>query len=106
LELPDDPQQRDAIAQADPARLRQVLLDLIENADKYSPEGRPILLKLQHDGNNAAIEVIDQGIGIPRRRTGCRVRTLSAGQQCTGENRFRSGTVTGEAAGGGHGRQH
>ena len=65
LELPDDPQQRDAIAQADPARLRQVLLDLIENADKYSPEGRPILLKLQHDGNNAAIEVIDQGIGIP-----------------------------------------
>ena len=65
LELPDNPQQRDAIAQADPARLRQVLLDLIENADKYSPEGRPILLKLQHDGNNAAIEVIDQGIGIP-----------------------------------------
>ena len=65
LDLPDDPQQRDAIAQADPARLRQVLLDLIENADKYSPEGRPILLKLQHDGNNAAIEVIDQGIGIP-----------------------------------------
>jgi signal transduction histidine kinase len=65
LELPDDPQQRDAIAQADPARLRQVLLDLIENSDKYSPEGRPIRLKLQHDGNNAAIEVIDQGIGIP-----------------------------------------
>ena len=34
LELPEDPTARDAVAQADPARLRQVLLDLIENADE------------------------------------------------------------------------
>ena len=66
LELPDNPQERDAAAQADPPRLRQVLLDLIENADKYSPAGRPIRLVLRQErGGGAAIDVIDQGIGIP-----------------------------------------
>ena len=43
-----------------------MLLDLIENADKYSPQGRPIRLVLrQESGGGAAIDVIDQGIGIP-----------------------------------------
>ena len=50
---------------ADPARLRQVLLDLIENADKYSPEDTPIRLVLRHTTSAALIDVIDQGIGIP-----------------------------------------
>ena len=47
LELPKDPTARDAVAQADPARLRQVLLDLIENAEKYSPEDAAIRLVLR-----------------------------------------------------------
>ena len=65
LELPDDPTARDAIAQADPPRLRQVLLDLIENADKYSPEHTPIRLVLRHTSGASFIDVVDQGIGIP-----------------------------------------
>ena len=65
LELPDDPAARDAIAQADPPRLRQVLLDLIENADKYSPNESPIRLVLRHSTDTSLIDVIDQGIGIP-----------------------------------------
>ena len=65
VELPDDPAGRDALVLADPARLRQVLLDLIENADKYSPEDTPIRLVLRHTTSAALIDVIDQGIGIP-----------------------------------------
>ena len=65
LELPDDPRARDAMAHADPPRLRQVLLDLIENADKYSPENTPIRLVLRHSTDASLVDVIDEGIGIP-----------------------------------------
>ena len=65
LELPENPIERDGIAQADPPRLRQVLLDLIENANKYSPANTPIRLVLRQEANGFAIDVIDQGIGIP-----------------------------------------
>ena len=65
LELPEDPTARDAVAQADPARLRQVLLDLIENAAKYSPEDAAIRLVLRQRDGASLIDVIDQGIGIP-----------------------------------------
>ena len=65
LMLPEDPEQRTVKVQADPARLRQVLLDLIENANKYSPPGRPIRLELHTTSSGGRIAVIDQGIGIP-----------------------------------------
>ncbi|MCB4390199.1 sensor histidine kinase KdpD [Synechococcus sp. MU1617] len=65
LELPEDPMARDAVAQADPARLRQVLLDLIENAAKYSPKDAAIRLVLRQRDGASLIDVIDQGIGIP-----------------------------------------
>ena len=65
VELPDDPTSRDALVLADPARLRQVLLDLIENADKYSPADTAIQLVLRATPDGGAIDVIDQGIGIP-----------------------------------------
>ena len=65
LELPDNPDQRTIEIQADAARLRQVLLDLIENADKYSPAQRPIQLTLEFTTVAAFISVKDEGIGIP-----------------------------------------
>ena len=65
LELPEDPEQRQVVVNADGDRLRQVLLDLIENADKYSPNEQPIRLVLQVNAEHALIQVIDQGIGIP-----------------------------------------
>ena len=42
-----------------------MLLDLIENAHKYSPEDTPIKVVLREDSQGPAIDVIDQGIGIP-----------------------------------------
>ena len=66
LELPvRSKPHRTWVALADPDRLRQVLLDLIENAHKYSPAGTAITARLSTANGMAVVEVIDQGIGIP-----------------------------------------
>ncbi len=50
---------------ADPDRLGQVLFNLIENAVKYSPQGGTVAVRWGHAGPYLAVEVSDQGIGIP-----------------------------------------
>jgi signal transduction histidine kinase len=49
---------------ADPDALEQALLNLIANAMKYSGDSRTIELRLRRHGGDAAIEVVDGGIGI------------------------------------------
>ncbi|WP_036215935.1 hybrid sensor histidine kinase/response regulator [Massilia alkalitolerans] len=49
----------------DPTRLFQVVLNLLTNAAKYTPEGGLIELQLACDGDMAEIRVSDNGIGIP-----------------------------------------
>ena len=49
----------------DPTRLSQVVLNLLTNAAKYTPEGGLIELQLSCDGGMAEIRVSDNGIGIP-----------------------------------------
>jgi signal transduction histidine kinase len=56
---------RPVTAVVDPAAVRQVLLNLLDNAVKYGPAGQTIRLELQLDGTWAAISVEDQGPGIP-----------------------------------------
>jgi two-component system OmpR family sensor kinase len=51
----------------DAARLRQLLLNLVENAVKYTPEHGAVSLALTKVGTNAAIRVGDTGIGIPKK---------------------------------------
>ncbi|WGV23315.1 sensor histidine kinase [Halotia branconii] len=46
-------------------RLKQVLLNLIDNAVKYSEADTPVIVKLNQQGEEAIIEVCDQGCGIP-----------------------------------------
>ena len=43
----------------------RVLVNLIENACKYSPAGAPIVLRVRRDGHLLAIEVSDEGPGVP-----------------------------------------
>lgn len=50
---------------ADEERLRQVLLNLMVNASKFSPEGARIILRAGVKGNSLIIEVEDNGPGIP-----------------------------------------
>lgn len=53
------------IVRADGARLRQVFENLIGNAIKYSPGGKPIDIGIRRRGRTARITVVDHGIGIP-----------------------------------------
>ncbi|AFM39937.1 signal transduction histidine kinase [Desulfosporosinus acidiphilus SJ4] len=46
-------------------RLKQIMLNLIDNALRYSPEGGEILIAAKEKGNKVKISVTDQGPGIP-----------------------------------------
>lgn len=52
--------------QGDEMRLRQLLLNLIDNAIKYTPYGGRIALSLSKDSEYAYITVKDSGIGIAK----------------------------------------
>ena len=50
---------------ADPAKLHDVLRNLVENAVNYSPDDTEIRLRAHRTDGSCAIEVIDSGPGLP-----------------------------------------
>ncbi len=57
-------------ARADPSALERVLVNLLTNALKYSPEPEPVLIEFEDRGETVAIRVTDRGPGIaPEHRT-------------------------------------
>ncbi len=50
---------------ADPTRFEQIVVNLLNNAAKYSDNGGHIRLTANREGNNVVIRVRDTGIGIP-----------------------------------------
>lgn len=50
--------------ECDPEQLRQVLLNLVMNANQAMPHGGTVLLAAQRDGTNINIDVHDEGGGI------------------------------------------
>jgi heavy metal sensor kinase len=51
--------------EGDRARLKQVVVNLLDNAIKYTPRGGAIELKVGRQDGKAFLEVSDNGIGIP-----------------------------------------
>ena len=49
----------------DENKLRQVLVNLVDNAVKYSPEGGRVELRVRSENGSCLIEVADEGLGIP-----------------------------------------
>ena len=60
----------DILLDADPARLVQVIGNLLNNAAKYTPDGGDIRLSAWQAGDRARIEVVDNGVGIPHDQQG------------------------------------
>lgn len=61
ISLPQQP----VLLDADPVRLAQAILNLLNNSAKYTPQGGRIWLTAQCDGTDVVVSVRDNGAGIP-----------------------------------------
>ena len=52
---------------ADKRALKQVLINIMANAVKFTPEGGTVRISATHDKNIVRLQIIDTGIGIPPR---------------------------------------
>ena len=60
LEADDEP----LIIKADPDRMEQIVINLVSNAIKYSPDGGTVSLKLHRQNGAAVMSVADTGMGM------------------------------------------
>jgi two-component system, chemotaxis family, CheB/CheR fusion protein len=61
----ETPSQQINVA-VDPARLQQVLLNLLTNAIRYSPDADRVIVRLSTDDGNVNLSVEDFGVGLSR----------------------------------------
>lgn len=54
------------IVRGEEQRLGQVLVNLVHNAVKFSPDGGDVVVRVRPEGDGARVEVVDHGIGIKR----------------------------------------
>ena len=50
----------------DGVRLGQVVVNLVHNAVKFSPDGGEIVVRVRHEGDEVVTSVHDHGVGVPR----------------------------------------
>jgi two-component system, OmpR family, sensor histidine kinase KdpD len=103
----------DVGACVEPVLFEQLLINLVENAAKHTPAGKPITIRARRDGSDAVIEVSDRGPGLPpgapeqlfeKFVRGPGVRTKGAGlglAVCRGIAHAHGGTITAESRDGG-----
>jgi signal transduction histidine kinase len=48
----------------DTTRLRQILVNIVENALRYTPAGAGIVVRTRREANDCIVEVCDEGVGI------------------------------------------
>ncbi|QEH33625.1 Alkaline phosphatase synthesis sensor protein PhoR [Aquisphaera giovannonii] len=52
------------VLEADPARLSQVVLNLLNNSAKYTDEGGSIAVSMERDNGKAVVRIRDNGVGL------------------------------------------
>jgi PAS domain S-box-containing protein len=57
-----------AMVTGDRERLEQVIVQLLENAVKFSPASKPIDVAVERRDGEAVVSVMDYGVGIPREK--------------------------------------
>lgn len=57
--------KQSVLVQGDRARLKQVVVNLLDNAIKYTADGGSIQLNVMRQNGHAILDVADSGIGIP-----------------------------------------
>jgi histidine kinase len=65
LEMVTEHQQPEMPVYADPDRTAQVVVNLVGNAIRYTPDGGRIIVRVGPDNGLARVEVQDNGIGLP-----------------------------------------
>ncbi|MCL2578606.1 MAG: PAS domain-containing sensor histidine kinase [Oscillospiraceae bacterium] len=85
VRLPDQP----LMTPMDVTLISQVLINLLENAIKYSPESEPVVVTLTGDGDYARFEVADRGRGIP----GDVMETLFSPQKRDNQDKLRGAGI-------------
>jgi signal transduction histidine kinase len=55
----------DLFVNGDPARLENIVANLLSNAFKYSPDGGPVVLEVSESDGLVKVAVSDRGLGIP-----------------------------------------
>src|SRR5262249_3331351 len=55
--------------EGDPLRLKQIIVNLVDNAIKYTPSGGSVSVSTFPQDGKVILEVADTGIGIPRAAT-------------------------------------
>jgi signal transduction histidine kinase len=53
------------LVQADPAQIHEAMINLIDNAIKYTPDGGRVVVRVCRENHYARFEVQDNGYGIP-----------------------------------------
>ena len=69
---------------ADRSALRLLFNNLVDNAVKYSGQGRAVHLNADWTGRDISIEVVDAGVGIPQEEIPLVTRKFYRGQRATG----------------------
>ena len=54
-----------AVVWGDGARLKQIIVNLLDNAIRFTPPGGEVALRTASDDSGSVLEVSDTGIGIP-----------------------------------------
>jgi heavy metal sensor kinase len=57
--------EREITVEGDRARLKQVVVNLLDNAIKYTPDGGSVRLRITREDGHAVLDVVDSGVGIP-----------------------------------------